>query len=322
MSTDTTPAPMRLRVTRADKVADGIHILEFRRPDGGTLPEFAAGAHVAITVPNGLQRKFSLCNDPAERDRYVVAVKREGAGRGGSISLIDETKVGDELTVSAPINDFGLPRNAQNFVFIAGGIGITPIMAMIHELKATPGKKFRLYYLSRSADTTAFREELGNGKFNGDITIHYDEGDPARSLDLRPLLKERINREHLYCCGPRALMEAVREMTGHWSPMAVHFEAFSEAETRRADDKPFTVRLAKSGATIEVPVGTTILEAMRAAGYEVPSSCETGTCGTCKVKVLSGIPDHRDLFLPPQERDSNIMICVSRAKTPELVLDR
>lgn len=313
---------MRLRVTRAEPIANGIHLFEFRRPEGGPLPEFTAGAHIGITVPNGLVRKFSLCSDPAIRDSYQVAVKREGSGRGGSISLIDDTKVGDELTVSAPVNDFGLPRNAQNFVFIAGGIGVTPMISMIHELRANPARKFRLYYLSRSADTTAFKDELANGTFNGDITIHYDEGDPARSLDLRPLLKERINREHLYCCGPRPLMEAVREMTAHWSPMAVHFEAFSEAETRRPDDKPFTVTLARSGTKIEVPVGVTILEAMRAAGYEVPSSCETGTCGTCKVKVLSGEPDHRDLFLAPQDKAENIMICVSRAKTPELVLDR
>jgi phthalate 4,5-dioxygenase reductase subunit len=312
---------MPLRITRNDRIADGIHLLEFRDPGGKELPAFTAGAHITLRTPNGLIRKYSLCNDPAERDRYAVAVKREAGGRGGSIDLIDNVKPGDTLPVSAPVNDFGLPPRAQDFLFIAGGIGVTPMMAMIKELLAQK-KRFRLFYLNRSPEMTAFLAELSAPELKGSIVIHYDGGDPARSLDLKPVLAERKNREHLYCCGPRPLMEAVRRMTDHWSPAAVHFEAFSEAETHKPGDKPIIVHLAKTGGTVEVPAGKTILEVLRAKGLDVPSSCETGTCGTCRTKLIAGEADHRDLVLAEHERKDTIMICVSRAKTDEIAIDR
>ena len=312
---------MPLRVTRNERIADGINLIEFRALDDTPLPQFAAGAHITIRVPNGLLRKYSLCNDPAERDRYQVAVKREANGRGGSANLIDRTKVGDQLMVIPPVNDFALPPRAQDFLFIAGGIGITPIMAMIREVKAQ-GKRFRLFYCSRSPETTAFTDELSKPEYEGLVTIHHDQGDPSCSLDLKPILAERKNREHLYCCGPRPLMEAVRHFTDHWSPTAVHFEAFSEAETHKAGDKPFKVRLARSGKVLEVPVTKTILEVLRESGLEVPSSCETGTCGTCRTKLLAGEADHRDLVLADHERKDQIMICVSRARGDEITIDR
>jgi phthalate 4,5-dioxygenase reductase subunit len=310
-----------LRLTRNDRIADGIHLLEFRDAGGKPLPEFSAGAHIAVRAPNGLLRKYSLCNDPAERDRYLVAIKRETNGRGGSCNLIDNAKAGDELMVAPPVNDFGLPPRAQDFLFIAGGIGITPIMAMIREVQRQ-GKRFRLFYCSRSPETTAFLDELSTPAFKDQVTIHYDQGDPARSLDLKPVLAERKNREHLYCCGPRPLMEAVRNMTDHWSSTAVHFEAFSDAETHKATDKAFKVRLARSGEVIDVPTTKTILEALRDHGLEVPSSCETGTCGTCRTKLLTGEADHRDLVLAEHERADTIMICVSRARADEITIDR
>jgi phthalate 4,5-dioxygenase reductase subunit len=315
------PISLPLRVTRNDEIASGIHLLEFRDPDGKPLPEFSAGAHIAVRVPNGLLRKYSLCNNPAERERYQIAVKRESNGRGGSCSLIDSVKAGDEITVTAPVNDFALPQRAQDFLFIAGGIGVTPMMAMIRQVMAE-GKRFRLFYCSRSPETTAFRDELSAPEFKDKVVIHYDEGDASRSLDLRPILAERKNREHLYCCGPRPLMEAVRAMTDHWSPTAVHFEAFSEAETHKADDKPFKVRLARSGDVLDVPTDKTILEVLRAHGLDVPSSCETGTCGTCRTKLLAGEADHRDLVLAEHERKDTIMICVSRARSTDITIDR
>jgi phthalate 4,5-dioxygenase reductase component len=321
MAVSDTPSMMPLRVARNDRIADGIHLLELREPGGQALPEFSAGAHIAIRTPSGLLRKYSLCNDPAERERYQVAIKREANGRGGSSNLIDGVKAGDELMVAAPVNDFGLPPRAQDFLFIAGGIGVTPFMAMIRELRAQ-GKRFRLFYCTRSPETTAFMDELSAPEFAGLVTIHHDHGDPAASLDLKPVLAERRNREHLYCCGPRPLMEAVRAMTDHWSSTAVHFEAFSDAETHKADDKPLRVRLARSGDVVEVPVTQTILEALRQHGLEVPSSCETGTCGTCRTKMLAGEADHRDLVLAEHERKDHIMICVSRAKCDEITIDR
>jgi phthalate 4,5-dioxygenase reductase subunit len=306
------------RVTRAERIAEDIHLFELRDPAGADLPEFSAGSHVSVRVPNGLIRKYSLCNDPAERDRYVIAVKREAAGRGGSESLIRDVAPGGEVPVSAPANNFALTRSAGGYTFVAGGIGITPIMAMLRQLAANGGR-FRLYYCTRTPAATAFREELSAPEFRGKVTLHHDGGDVAKALDLWPVVEKP--QGHLYCCGPRGLMQAVRDMTGHWSPSAVHFEAFTEAEAR-PDDRPFRVRLARSGASVEVPVGVTILEALRASGLDVPSSCESGTCGTCRTRLLAGEADHRDLVLADDERGRNIMICVSRARSDELVIDR
>jgi phthalate 4,5-dioxygenase reductase subunit len=313
------PVLIPRRVTRAERIAEDIHLFELRDPAGGELPEFSAGAHVSVRVPNGLMRKFSLCNDPAERDRYVIAVKREVPGRGGSQSMIRDVAEGAEVPVSAPANNFALAKSPAGYLFVAGGIGITPIMAMIRQLTAAGGR-FRLYYCTRTPDATAFRDELLAPELRGKVKIHHDGGDLARALDLWPVVEKP--QGHLYCCGPRGLMQAVRDMTGHWSPSAVHFEAFTEAAETRADDKQFTVRLAKSGGSFVVPVGKTILEALRDHGLDVPSSCESGTCGTCRTRLVSGEVDHRDLVLADDERASNIMVCVSRARSEELVIDR
>ena len=316
---DTDVAMIPRRVTRAERIADDIHLFELRDPAGGELPEFSAGAHVSLKVPNGLIRKYSLCNDPAERDRYVIAVKREAGGRGGSESLIREAVEGAEVPVSPPANNFALAKSPAGYLLIAGGIGITPIMAMIRELAAAGGR-FKLYYCTRSPEGTAFRDELLAPELRGKVKIHHDGGDLAKALDLWPVVEKP--QGHLYCCGPRGLMQAVRDMTGHWSPSAVHFEAFTEAAEPKPDDKPFTVRLAKSGGSVAVPVGTTILDALRDHGLDVPSSCESGTCGTCRTRLVAGDADHRDLVLADDERATNIMVCVSRARSGEIVIDR
>jgi phthalate 4,5-dioxygenase reductase subunit len=311
---------MPLRVKRAEPIADGIKLFELRHPDGGDLPEFTAGAHIAVRVPNGLIRKYSLCNDPDERDRYCIAVKRETHDNSGSTSLVDETKADDTLRVSAPRNNFALAKSPAGYTFIAGGIGITPIMSMIRHLTNAGGPPFRLYYCTRNAQMTAFREELTTPPLKAKTVIHHDDGDPARCFDLWPVLEKP--KGHVYCCGPRPMMQQVRDMTGHWSPSAVHFEAFSEPARRAAEDRPFRVRLAKSGEVVDVPVGVTILEALRAHGLTVPSSCESGTCGTCRTRLIAGEADHRDLVLSEHEHADNIMLCVSRAKSDELTIDR
>jgi phthalate 4,5-dioxygenase reductase subunit len=322
MSVDNAEAGMTLlRVHQIEEAAEGIFTFDLRSPDGSDLTEFTSGSHVTVRVPNGLVRKYSLCNDPAERDRYVIGVRRDAEGRGGSVSLIDETRPGDELAVSAPRNDFKLVRSAAGYIFVAGGIGITPIMSMIRHLKGTGGGRFKLYYLTRSPEMTAFREELSGPEFRGQVTIHHDHGDPGKSFDLWPVF-EQPKGQQIYCCGPRALMEAVRDMTGHWSSAAVHFEAFNEPPRTTAADKPFRVRLARSGGVVDIPVGTTILEALRAHGVEVPSSCESGTCDTCRTRLLEGEADHRDLVLAEHERADIIMVCVSRACSDEIVIDR
>ena len=311
-----------LTLVRKEEIAKSIFEFELRHPDGHELPEFTAGAHINVQAPNGLIRKYSLCNDPTEREHYVFAVKRETAGRGGSVSLVDQTEVGQSVTVSAPANNFALPPRATSFVFVAGGIGITPIMSMIRHLNAEPDKNFQLFYCARSPEETAYREVLSGPEYRRKVKIHHDGGDPEKALDLWPALEERKNLAHIFCCGPRALMEATRDMSGHWPSSAVHFEAFGDTETRKAEDKAFTVKLARSGDVIDVPAGTTILDAIRAKGHDVPSSCESGSCGTCRTTLLEGQADHRDFVLTDGERGSQIMICVSRAHSSHLVVDR
>ncbi|WP_119155288.1 PDR/VanB family oxidoreductase [Caldimonas tepidiphila] len=311
---------MPLRIARIRDVADGIRSFELVQPDGSELPPFTPGSHVKVQVPNGALRKYSLCNDPAERHRYVIAVKRDANGRGGSVSLVDEAREGDTLPTSVPENAFPLVEKARSYLFIAGGIGITPILSMIRSFGELPPAPWKLYYFTRSPETTAFLDDLDAPEFKGRVRIHHDHGDPDRSFDLWPVL-EKPNTAHIYCCGPRGLMESVRDMSGHWSPSNVHFESFNEGGGVKADDRPFTVRLAKSGRRYEVPVGRSILEVLREHGCNTASSCESGTCGTCRTGLLEGEADHRDMVLMPEETGHQIMICVSRAKSGELVLD-
>ena len=318
---ETAALTMNLRIAAKHPAADGIEFFELRHPDGADLPEFTAGAHLSLRVPNGEIRKYSLCSDPAERDRYCIAVKRETGGRGGSISLIDDAKEGDEIAVAEPRNDFELTKSPQ-YLFIAGGIGITPILSMIRHIRSTGEGRFKLFYLSRNAECAAFLDELKKPEYRGMVTIHHDDGDPDNALDLWPVL-EKPGAQHLYCCGPRALMQAVRDMTGHWSTAKVHFEDFTPPGAMTTpDDKPFRVRLAQSGDVYEVPVGKTILEVLRENGHTVPSSCESGTCGSCKTGLVAGEVDHRDLVLSDYERPENIMVCVSRALGDEITIDR
>ena len=309
-----------LRIIKKEPAAEGIEYFELAKPDGGELMPFMPGAHISLRVPNGELRKYSLCNDAEERNRYCIAVKREEGGRGGSMSLIDEAKIGDEIMVSAPRNDFELVTSPQ-YIFIAGGIGITPILSMIRWIRGAGTAKFKLYYLTRSPETTAFLDELKAPELRGMVTIHHDNGDPNKAFDLWPVV-EKPGMAHLYCCGPRGLMEAVRDMTGHWSSAKVHFEDFTPpGAMKKAEDEPFTVRLAKTGAVYDVPVGQSILEVLRAHGHDISFSCESGSCGCCKTKLVSGAVDHRDLVLADHEKASHIMVCVSRAMGGEIVID-
>jgi phthalate 4,5-dioxygenase reductase subunit len=318
---DLSDTPMPLRIDRITEAARGIRSFELVQADAGELPPFTPGAHVKVQVPSGHLRKYSLCNDPAERRRYVITVKRDATGQGGSMSLHDQAREGDVLPTSLPDNAFPMSDKAKAFVFIAGGIGITPIMSMIRALGDPPERPWKLYYLTRSVDETAFLDELRDPGWAKFVKVHHDHGDPDRAFDLWPVLERPNPGSHVYCCGPRGLMEAVRDMTGHWSPANVHFESFVEGGRAQPDDRPFTVRLQRSGTAFEVPVGKSMLAALREHGCAVASSCESGTCGTCRTGLLEGEADHRDMVLLPEQMQSQIMVCVSRAKSAELVLD-
>jgi phthalate 4,5-dioxygenase reductase subunit len=310
---------MQLRVQNARMVADDIREFEFVDPNGGELPEFTPGSHLLIQTPAGMTRRYSLSNSPSDRERYVIAVKRDANGRGGSISAVDQIAVGDLVHVSAPRNEFELNESAPSYLFIAGGIGITPIRSMIKHVQHTSGKPFKLYYLSRQPEMTAYRDEFAGPEFRGKVVIHHDYGDPNQSLDLWAVLEKP--RGHVYCCGPKPLMDAVRDMTGHWSTAAVHFEDFGAGKAARAvDDKPFVVRYGSDGPPIDVAANQSILEALRANGHRIPSSCESGTCGSCRMKLVAGDADHRDFVLSDTERLREIIVCVSRAHSQELAV--
>ena len=315
---------LTLGVTEKRRLADGIHLFELQARDGLPLPAFGAGAHVLIDTPAGLARRYSLCNAPGETHRYCVAVKRDPASRGGSASMIDDVEVGMQLSVSAPENYFALDAGASEYLLIAGGIGITPLRAMMAELDAR-NAPWRLIYCTRTPETTAFLDELAVDYRAGRVEIHHDFGDASRSLNFEERLATRHGDTHLYCCGPRALMQAVRDATSQWPASSVHFEDFgTSAPLPSADDageKPFVVRLQRSNVTVEVAPGQSILSALREHGIETPSSCEAGTCGKCRTTLCAGTADHRDFVLDDDEYDHAIMICVSRAKSSELVLD-
>lgn len=310
---------MPLVLRRKTELARDIWQFEFVHADGKPLPAFDPGAHITVITPSGARRNYSLCGDPADRGRYLLGIKAEREGRGASMSMVDDTAEGDVLPVAPPDNTFELV-DTQEYRFIAGGIGITPIMSMMRHLAAQGGASYHLYYLTRDPEVTAFRDEFASGEFADHVTIHHDEGDPERMYDFWPLF-EKPGKCHVYCCGPRPLMEEIRGVSGHWPSHQVHFEDFaSDVRALRDDDRAFTVHHADSGETIEIPADATILETLRAHGHRLPSSCESGTCGTCRTELVEGEADHRDMVLEPHQRDSYIMICVSRAKSDRLVL--
>ena len=312
---------LTLEVRHKSEIADGVFLFELRAPGNAELPPFTPGSHITVTAPSGQKRRYSLCNDAAERDRYLIAVKREASGRGGSLSFTQDIKEGDAIPAEPPENEFEMAKaEPKRLIFIAGGIGITPIRAMILHCIRQARTNFMLYYFTRTPEVMAFREEFASPAFEAKVVLHHDNGDPDQAYDLWPVLEQQ-HGAHLYCCGPRGLMDAVRDMTGHWPDSAVHFEDFVGASAPHADDRPFEVRLSKSGAAYEVAAGVSILDTLRRHGHALASSCESGTCGTCRCRFVDGEPDHRDLVLSEEERKREIMICVSRAKSPTLTLE-
>jgi vanillate O-demethylase ferredoxin subunit len=323
MATDSGRLLVRVAAIRHE--APGIKSYLLIDAAGGELPPFTAGAHVLVDLSIGVTRQYSICNDPTETHRYVIGVLREPNGRGGSAFMHDRVSVGDQLSISPPRNNFPLAEGARESLLIAGGIGITPILAMCRELHRR-GAPFTLHYCTRSPEVTAFSEELAAAPFTARIRFHHDGGDPSRGLDVRGLLTDFRDGMHVYCCGPAGLMRAVQDATGHWPSGQIHFEFFNAAEgvtLERAGDTAFEVVLASTGRTFVVQPGRSILEVLRDHGIIVESLCQEGICGTCITKVLEGVPDHRDSVLDDMEKSQNklIAVCCSRSRSPRLVLE-
>lgn len=313
------PPFMELQVARKSRVAQDIWCFTLRHPQNEALPPFTAGAHLTVLLPNGVRRNYSLCSDPADAAIYQIAVKRDAHGRGGSICMVDDVVQGSILPVSVPRNNFELYPRASAFLFIAGGIGITPILSMMRQLRRTGSAPFNLIYCTRDAEATAFERTLET-EFPGLITLHHDHGDIEQAYDFWPVF-ETPGKTHVYCCGPRGLMDAVADMSGHWPSGTIHFESFGVDASAWAANEAFSVHLQRSGNTIAVAAEQSILEALRGCGHHVTSSCESGTCGSCRTGLVRGDVEHRDMVLRDDEKSTNIMVCVSRARGGELVLD-
>jgi ferredoxin-NADP reductase len=316
--------------------ADGIVSLELARPDGGELPGWEPGAHVDLVLPSGKVRQYSLCGDPANRLTYRIAVLREPDGRGGSAEIHDTALVGRELACRPPRNHFALTE-APRYVFVAGGIGVTPILPMIRSV-AEAGRPWKLYYGGRSLRSMAFTadilsavdEEVAEGTAAAGTVTLWPQ-DERGLLDLAGIIIEADGDTVIYCCGPEGLLHAIESACGgagrsrllHVERFTQDTEAAAEVVANAAPVGAFTVVCKRAGVELEVPVDRTLLDVVREAVPTVLSDCEDGYCGTCETRVLEGQPDHRDTVLSDQEKASNqvMMICVGRSRSPVLVLD-
>ncbi|KXX55884.1 PDR/VanB family oxidoreductase [Rhodococcus sp. LB1] len=303
-------------------LAEGSVRLTLRSPSGDKLPEWQPGAHVDLVLRADMIRQYSLCGDPADRSCLQVAVLREKASRGGSRYVHDELKSGGHLKVRGPRNHFGLV-DAESYLFIAGGIGITPILPMIAEVDRR-GMPWQLLYGGRSRSSMAFRSELEQ-RYGTRVSVCPE--DETGLLDLENVLAEPTStaaERAVYCCGPEGLLSAVEKLCVDWPSGALHIERFTAAPDRASGpNREFAVELAQTGLTLTVPADRSILEVVEAAGVDVLHSCRDGVCGTCETPVLNGVPDHRDSILTDAEREegASMMICCSRSCSDRLVLD-
>lgn len=318
---------LNLKIHNISCEAKDTLVLELRDDKKDLLPAFSPGSHLEVYLKNGLIRHYSLMNNPTERDRYVIAVSLDTNSKGGSQFIHQKLRVGDVLTVSTPRNNFPLV-DAEKYCFVAGGIGITPLLAMIHWCIAHQ-KKWRLYYSVRNRQRAAFYENLKDLAQSPMQNVHFHFNDEqTQLLDLAEIVSTSDTHEQIYCCGPNPLMDALKEASTAISER-VHFEWFSApkiiktATLMEEEDSSFTVKLASSGQEIIVRSGQSILEAIEETGLEVPFSCRAGICRACECKVLQGEPEHLDLILSDIEKASNesMLICVSRARSKILELD-
>ncbi|WP_020495645.1 PDR/VanB family oxidoreductase [Sciscionella marina] len=316
--------PLRLRIIRMTWESESVLSLHLCRPERGELPEWQPGAHIDLTVPGtGASthiRQYSLNNSPADRSTWRISVLREPASSGGSAAIHNTMRPGDLVEVRGPRNNFALAA-APRYLFIAGGIGITPLLSMIEQARMR-GASWSLLYGGRSRSTMAFLDELT--RYGDAVRVRPE--DEYGLLDLDAELAQPRKDTLVYGCGPAPLLAAIEQRCTAWPDGALHIERFT-AETRKpidpAAERAFEVELRASGTTITVPASMSVLEAMEANGIEHISSCREGICGTCETKVIEGIPEHRDSLLTEQERAANdtMMICVGRARCSRLVLE-
>jgi vanillate monooxygenase ferredoxin subunit len=317
-------ALIHVRVAARRVEALDICSLDLVPVDGTTLPAFTAGAHIDVHLPNGLVRQYSLCNPPGETHRYQIAVLRDPASRGGSQAVHDSLAEGSTLTIGAPRNLFELSTTASRHLLLAGGIGITPMLAMAERL-SNQGECFELHHCTRSRERTPFLERVAASAYARHSHHHFDDGDAAQKLDIAATLRRAPEGTHLYVCGPTGFMDAVLAAgrAAGWPEERLHREYFAAAPVDHSHDGSFELEIASSGRVIPVRADQSALDALLAAGLDIPMSCEQGVCGTCLTGVKAGTPDHHDQYLTPEERAANnqFLPCCSRATSARLVLD-
>lgn len=300
----------------------GVVVLELLAANGNSLPAFEAGAHVDVHLGDGLVRQYSLCGDPAQHSRYRLGVLKDPVSRGGSEAVHAKLFEGAQVQIGAPRNLFPLADGAQRSVLIGGGIGITPMIAMAYALHQR-GADFELHYCGRSRSHSAFLEELAAAPFAHRVITHFDDEAPGQKLDLASVLGQGETGRHVYTCGPAGFMSWViaGASAAGYPDEQVHREYFQVEVDTTGDG--FEVQAARSGKTVQVAAGQSIVEALAGAGIAVEVSCEQGVCGTCLCDVLQGQPEHRDVYLTEDERAANdqMLLCCSRARSAVLVLD-
>lgn len=302
---------MKLDIAGVRPSGGDILLVTLRHPRRPELPAASAGAHVDVHLPEGRVRHYSLFGDPADRSAYRLAIKRESGGRGGSLWLHDNLVAGGTLMVSAPRNHFELSDEAESCLLLAGGIGITPILAMAQTLSRA-GRPFRLHVFARSRAVAPLQDEVAAALDPASVSCHFDD-EPASRIDLSRLLATPRSGTNIYCCGPAGFMDAVRSAAASWPDDTVHFEAFQPLVDEGFAPEPFDLVLRSTGATIPVPAERSALDMLREIGIDLPSSCLMGVCGSCECGYLDGDPIHRDVVLSPRARRNRFIPCVSRA---------
>jgi vanillate O-demethylase ferredoxin subunit len=311
-------------VARKSVEAQDICAFELVAVEGESLPSFTAGSHIDVHLPGGIIRQYSLCNDPSETHRYVIGVLKDPASRGGSLAMHESVSEGDRLTISAPRNHFPLVEAANHSLLLAGGIGITPILCMAQKL-ASQGASFSLHYGVRSRQRAAFLREIQSAGLDVHARLYVDDDPQSQRLNVGALLAKVAPTSHLYVCGPQGFIDAVLDAarSANWPSSQIHYEFFGVKQMHPDSDVSFDVRIASSGQVVRVEQNQTVVQALELAGVSILTSCEQGFCGTCLTGILEGNPDHRDLFLTPQEQAANdrFLPCCSRSRSQCLVLD-
>jgi vanillate O-demethylase ferredoxin subunit len=318
-----TPVKMHLKVSAVEKAAEDIVHFELVSDEDRALPRFTAGAHVDVHTTSGLVRQYSLCSDPADSERYHIAVKLEPQSRGGSKWMHEDLKAGDYVLIGQPRNNFPLASSTGPVILMGGGIGVTPLISMAYELSAL-GRQWHLNYFVRSHAHAAFRSLLRSGGFAENVTIHTGLDVEGTRAQIECLVSEQPTGAHLYICGPRPFMDMITAFAEKtWTKGSLHLEHFTVDPSLHVTGDGFEVVLAKSGRSVVVGPEETIIDALAAIGLPIETSCEQGICGTCVTRVISGELDHRDAFLTDEEKRSGAMMtpCVSRARGRRIVLD-